>query len=75
MAKKLREIRLRDELTAEFLGIPIPNVSNFYTKEQVDGLIPTVPTDISDLTDNEGLLNQNNSGGLTQAQALTLRLL
>ena len=37
-------------------------LNNYYTKTEVDALIPTVPTDISDLTDVNNLLSSGGGG-------------
>lgn len=65
----------RVEKLHEVVGkLPKVNLGDYYTKTQVDEIIPEVPSDISELTDNEGLLS-HQSGGLTKAQALTVGLL
>jgi hypothetical protein len=44
------------------------DLTNYYTKTQVDGLIPTVPTDINQLTDTSGLLDTDLSNYVTSTQ-------
>jgi hypothetical protein len=53
-------ILIGDNLTIDgegYLSATVPDVSNFITAED----IPTIPADISDLTDTEGLLGQGSS--------------
>ena len=42
---------------------PTTDLSGYYTKTQVDNLLPTVPTDISQLGDSQGLLTHVNLSG------------
>jgi hypothetical protein len=56
-----------DEIYADVENIVIPDVSNFITAED----IPAIPTDISDLTDTEGLLGGGGAGPVQPYLELT----
>ena len=43
------------------ISLSIPDVSNYYTKTEVDGLIPTVPTKTSELTNDSGFITASVS--------------
>lgn len=46
------------------ISINIPNVNNYYTKNEVDNLIPTVPTNVSAFTNDAGYITQQALAGL-----------
>ena len=43
------------------ISIAIPDVSNYYTKTEVDNLIPTVPTNVSSFTNDAGYITASVS--------------
>lgn len=53
------------ELATELANYqPSVDLTAYYTKTEVDGLIPTVPTDISQLTDTTNLLSGSGGGNV-----------
>lgn len=45
------------------ISIAIPDVSNYYTKTEVDNLIPTVPTNVSSFTNDAGYITSSALNG------------
>ena len=45
------------------ISLAIPDVSNYYTKTEVDNLIPTVPTNVSAFTNDAGYITSSDLTG------------
>jgi hypothetical protein len=53
---------------------PTIDLSSYYTKTEVDALIPAVPSDVSQLTDTQGLLNHVDTSNFATTSYVNVQL-